>query len=451
MLDNLRDRITKALGSLRGNRKLTETTIDSTLRQVRRALLEADVALPVAREFVEQVRTRTMDAEVMSSLTPEQTVISIVHEELTRMLGDANVPVNQAGSGPSVILIAGLQGSGKTTSAAKLARLLKEQQNKTVLLVSVDIYRPAAIDQLRTLAGSVGAQFWEADVSLKPEAIAKSAVAHARQSSIDYVIVDSAGRLHVDAQMMDEIQRVQRVISPHETLFVIDAMIGQDAVNSASAFDEALDLTGVVVTKLDSDTRGGALLSVRQVTGKPVKFIGVGEGIEALEQFHPERIASRIIGMGDMLTLIESVQQKADEDKAKQLERKFKTGRRLDLADYRDQIEMTLDMGGVASLAKMIPGLSSEKMPDLSGADKDMRREIAIINSMTVRERQHPAIIRASRRARIASGSGVEVRYVSQLLRKYEKLQKSMKKMSRQKGKMQIPGMDDLRNRFPMQ
>ena len=290
MLDNLRDRITKALGSLRGNRKLTETTIDSTLRQVRRALLEADVALPVAREFVEQVRVRTMDVEVMSSLTPEQTVISIVHEELTRVLGDANVPVSQASSGPSVILIAGLQGSGKTTSAAKLARLLKEQQNKTVLLVSVDIYRPAAIDQLRTLAGSVGAQFWETDAGLKPEAIAKSAVAHARQSSIDYVIVDSAGRLHVDAQMMDEIQRVQRVISPHETLFVIDAMIGQDAVNSASAFDEALDLTGIVVTKLDSDTRGGALVSVRQVTGKPVKFIGVGEGIEALEQFHPNEL-----------------------------------------------------------------------------------------------------------------------------------------------------------------
>lgn len=451
MLDTLRDRITNALGSLRGNRKLTESTIETTLRQVRRALLEADVALPVAREFIDQVKIRTMDSEVLNSLTPEQTIISIVHEELTRVLGDSNTPINQADSGPSVILIAGLQGSGKTTTAAKLARVLKDQQNKSVLLTSVDIYRPAAIDQLRTLAGSVGAEFWETDTDKKPESIAKAAVTHARKSAIDFVIVDSAGRLHVDQEMMNEIQRVHQVISPNETIFVIDAMIGQDAVNSASAFNEALELTGVVVTKLDSDTRGGALLSVRQVTGKPVKFIGVGESIEALEPFHPDRIASRIIGMGDVLTLIESVQNKADEDKAKKLEKKFRAGRRLDLADYRDQIQMTLDMGGIASLAKMIPGLSAEKMPDLSGADKEVRREIAIINSMTPRERQHPAIIRASRRARIASGSGVEIRYVSQLLRKYEKLQKTMKKMGRQKGKMQIPGMDELKNRFPMQ
>ncbi len=450
MLDTLRERITKALGSLRGNRKLTESAVDDTLRQVRRALLEADVALPVAREFIDQVKVRALDSEVLTSLTPAETIINIVYEELTRVLGEANEPINQASSGPSVVLIAGLQGSGKTTTAAKLARVLKEQQNKSVLLASVDIYRPAAIDQLRTLSESVGVGFWETDIGKKPESIAKAAVAHARKYSIDYVIIDSAGRLHVDSDMMKEIQRVHRAVSAHETLFVIDAMIGQDAVNSASAFNDTLALTGVVVTKLDSDTRGGALLSVRQVTGKPVKFIGVGESIEALEHFHPDRIASRIIGMGDVLTLIESVQQKTDEDKAKELEKKFRSGRRLDLTDYREQIQMTLDMGGIASLAKMIPGLSSEKLPDLGNADKEVRREIAIINSMTPRERQHPAVIRASRRARIAAGSGVEVRYVSQLLRKYEKLQKTMRKMGRQKGKMQIPGMDQLKDKFPV-
>ena len=452
MLDTLRDRITTALGSLRGNKKLTESVVNDSLRQVRRALLEADVALPVAREFIEQVKVRAVNAETLASLTPAQSIISIVHEELTVLLGDSNVPINQSDAGPTVILIAGLQGSGKTTTAAKLARVLKDKDKKSVLLTSVDIYRPAAIDQLKTLSETVGAEFWNTDSSTSPQDIATAAVLHARRSSIDYVIVDSAGRLHVDQEMMDEIERVHRAISPHETLFILDAMIGQDAVNSASAFNEKLDLTGVVVTKLDSDARGGALMSVRQITGKPVKFIGVGEGIDALEHFHPDRMASRIIGMGDVLTLIESVQEKADQDKAKQLEQKVRKGRRLDLADYRDQMLMTLEMGGIGSLAKMIPGLSSSKLPELSGADEVVRREIAIINSMTPHERERPAIIRASRRARIAGGSGVEVRHVSQLLRKYEKLQKTMRKMARQqgKGRMQIPGMEQLKDQFPM-
>ena len=450
MLDTLRDRITKALGSIRGKRKLSEATVDDTLRQVRRALLEADVALPVARSLIDQIKSRALVSEVLESLTPAQTIISIVQEELTKVLGESNVPINLASSGPSVILIAGLQGSGKTTTAAKLAHVFKHQQQKRVLLASVDIYRPAAIDQLRTLSKSVDVDFWETDVSQKPEAIAKAAVAQARKTATDVLIVDSAGRLHVDQEMMDEIQRVHRVISPNETLFVIDAMIGQDAVNSASAFNDGLELTGVIVTKLDSDTRGGALLSVRHVTGKPVKFIGVGESVEAFEHFHPDRMASRILGMGDVLTLIESVKEKTDEDKAKQLERKLRSGRKLDLADYRDQVQMTLEMGGIANLAKMIPGLSSQSVPDLSGADEVVRREIAIINSMTPRERQFPAIIRASRRARIAAGSGVEVRYVSQLLRKYDKLQKTMRKMGRQKGKMQMPGLEELKDRFPM-
>ena len=452
MLDTLRDRITSALGSLRGNKKLTESVVNDSLRQVRRALLEADVALPVAREFIEQVKVRAVNAETLASLTPAQSIISIVHEELTVLLGDSNVPINQSDSAPTVILIAGLQGSGKTTTAAKLARVLKEKDKKSVLLTSVDIYRPAAIDQLKTLSETVGAEFWDTDSSMSPQDIATAAVSHARRSSIDYVIVDSAGRLHIDQEMMDEIERIHHAISPHETLFVLDAMIGQDAVNSASAFNEKLDLTGVVVTKLDSDARGGALMSVRQITGKPVKFIGVGEGIDALEHFHPDRMASRIIGMGDVLTLIESVQEKADQDKAKQLEQKVRKGRRLDLADYRDQMLMTLEMGGIGSLAKMIPGLSSSKLPELSGADEVVRREIAIINSMTPHERERPAIIRASRRVRIATGSGVEVRHVSQLLRKYEKLQKTMRKMARQqgKGKMQIPGMEQLKDQLPM-
>ncbi len=455
MLDTLRERITKALGSLRGNRKLTEAAVEDTLRQVRRALLEADVALPVAREFTELVRQRTVNAEVLESLSPAQTIISIVYEELTLLLGESNVPINQAPSGPTVILIAGLQGSGKTTTAAKLAQHFKQRSQKRVLLASVDVYRPAAIDQLRTLAETAGAHFWETDASQKPEDIAKAAVSHAKKSAIDIVIVDSAGRLHVDTQMMDEIQGVHRAISPHETLFVIDAMIGQDAVNSASAFDETLELTGVIVTKLDSDTRGGALMSVRQVTGKPVKFIGVGEGIDSLEQFHPDRIASRIIGMGDVQTLIESVQQKADQDKVKRFEQKIRKGQRWDLADYRDQIQMSQDMGGASSFVKMIPGLSPEKLTGLSDADATVRREIAIINSMTPHERQRPAIVRASRRARIAAGSGVEVRHVSQLLRKFEKMQKMMRKLRSKNSKMQIPGleeipgMEQLRDRFP--
>ncbi len=450
MLDSLRDRITKALSSLRGSRKLTEKNIDETLQQVRRVLLEADVALPVIRQFIEQVKARTVNTQVMDSLTPEQTIISIVHEEMTALLGEANVPINRAEFGPSVILLAGLQGSGKTTTAGKLAHHLIEQEKQRVLLVSIDLYRPAAIEQLKTLAQQVTAEFWETDVSHAPEKIAKAAVAHARKSSIDTIIIDSAGRLHVDETMMHEIQQVQQLIAPHETLFVIDAMIGQDAVNSASAFNDALELTGVIVTKLDSDARGGALMSVRQVTGKPVKFVGTGEGVNALEKFHPDRTASRIIGLGDMLTLIESVQQKTNEEKAKQWEQKLRKGSRLDLADYREQMRMMLDMGGVKNLTSMMPESSAVKQLNSDNADQDLRREIAIIDSMTPHERRFPAAIRASRRARIALGSGVEVRHVNQLLRKYEKLQRNLKKMVRQKGNMNVPGMDQLTDRFPM-
>ena len=451
MLESLRNRINQALGTVRGSNKLSEKAVEEALRQVRRALLEADVALPVAREFIDQVRLRASGAEVLSSLTPAQTMIGIVHEELTRVIGDSNVPLNLSGTPPVVILIAGLQGSGKTTTVGKLARILKREFQKRVMVASVDVYRPAAVDQLRKLAEMVEVDFYETDLGQKPQEIARSAIAHARSLTADVVIIDSAGRLHIDDQMMDELRAIHADISPDETLFVIDAMTGQDAVNSASAFNDALPLSGVVVTKLDSDTRGGALLSVRHITGKPVKFIGVGEAVDALEQFHPDRIASRILGMGDVLSLIESAQQKADKGKAQNLEQKLRKGRRFDLGDYRDQMMMAQDMGGMSSIAKLLPGLSSAKMPDMDKLEESTKRDIAIINSMTPHERRHPAIIRGSRRVRICAGSGVEARFVNQLLRKFDKMQKMTRKFSQNKGKMSIPGMDNLSDKFPMQ
>ena len=451
MLESLRNRINQALGTIRGSNKLSEKAVEEALRQVRRALLEADVALPVAREFIDQVRLRASSAEVLSSLTPAQTMIGIVHEELTRVIGDSNVPLNLSGTPPVVILVAGLQGSGKTTTVGKLARILKRQFQKRVMVASVDVYRPAAVDQLRKLAEMAEVDFYETDIGQKPQEIARSAIAHARSLTADVVIIDSAGRLHIDDQMMDELRAIHAGTSPDETLFVIDAMTGQDAVNSASAFNDALPLSGVVVTKLDSDTRGGALLSVRHITGKPVKFIGVGEAVDALEQFHPDRIASRILGMGDVLSLIESAQQKADKGKAQNLEQKLRKGRRFDLGDYRDQMMMAQDMGGMSNIAKLLPGLSSAKMPDMGKLEESTKRDIAIINSMTPHERRHPAIIRGSRRVRICAGAGVEARFVNQLLRKFDKMQKMTRKFSQNKGKMSIPGMDNLTDKFPMQ
>ena len=451
MLESLRNRINQALGTIRGSNKLSERAVEEALRQVRRALLEADVALPVTREFIDQVRLRASSAEVLSSLTPAQTMIGIVHEELTRVIGDSNVPLNLSGTPPVVILVAGLQGSGKTTTVGKLAGILKRQFQKRVMVASVDVYRPAAVDQLRKLAEMVEADFYETDIDQKPQEIARSAIAHARSLAADVVIIDTAGRLHIDDQMMDELRAIHAGTSPDETLFVIDAMTGQDAVNSASAFNDALPLSGVVVTKLDSDTRGGALLSVRHITGKPVKFIGVGEAVDALEQFHPDRIVSRILGMGDVLSLIESAQQKADKGKAQDLEQKLRKGRRFDLGDYRDQMMMAQDMGGMSGIAKLLPGLSSAKMPDMDKLEESTKRDIAIINSMTPHERRHPAIVRGSRRVRICAGAGVETRFVNQLLRKFDKMQKMTRKFSQNKGKMSIPGMDNLSDKFPMQ
>ncbi len=452
MFETLTNRFSQALGSIRGRKVLSDKAIDGTLRQVRRSLIEADVALPVTVEFINHVRSRVTGHEVASSLSPDQTIVTIVHEELARVMGGSNVPLESSTTAPSVILVAGLQGSGKTTTVAKLARLLREQDGKKVMVGSVDIYRPAAIDQLRRLSEMVGVDFFETDVNSQPTAIAKQIVTDGRKSAHDYVIVDTAGRLHVDDMMMDELKSVHSTISPSETLFVIDAMTGQDAVNSASAFNEALPLTGVVVTKLDSDTRGGALISVRHVTGKPVKFIGVGEGTDALERFHPDRLASRILGMGDVLSLVETVQQKSDKEKTEKLAKKITRGKRFDLEDYRDQMLETQKMGGISSLIEKMPGLSSNQLPKLNQLEADVKREIAIINSMTPHERQHPAVIRGTRRARISAGAGVEARFVNQLLRKYEKMQRMTRKMKggKLKGKNVMPGMEELKGRLPL-
>ncbi len=452
MFETLTNRFGQALGTIRGRKVLSDKAIDETLRQVRRSLIEADVALPVTLEFINHVRARVTGHEVASSLTPDQTIVGIVHEELTRVMGGSNIPLESSTAAPSVILVAGLQGSGKTTTVAKLARYLVEQEGKKVLVGSVDVYRPAAIDQLRKLAEMVGVDFFESDVNSNPTSIAKQIMVDGKKGSHDCVIVDTAGRLHVDDMMMDEIKSVHSTISPSETLFVIDAMTGQDAVNSASAFNEALPLTGVVVTKLDSDTRGGALISVRHVTGKPVKFIGVGEGTDALERFHPDRLASRILGMGDVLSLVETVQQKSDKEKTEKLAKKITRGKRFDLEDYRDQMLETQKMGGISSLIEKMPGLSSNQLPKLNQLEADVKREIAIINSMTPHERQHPAVIRGTRRARISAGAGVEARFVNQLLRKYEKMQRMTRKMKggKFKGKNAMAGMEELKGRLPL-
>ncbi len=452
MFETLTNRFSQALGTIRGRKVLSDKAIDETLRQVRRSLIEADVALPVTSDFINHVRARITGQEIVSSLTPDQTIVGIVHEELTRVMGGSNIPLELSTAAPSVILVAGLQGSGKTTTVAKLSRFLVEQEGKKVLVGSVDVYRPAAIDQLRRLAEMVGVDFFESDVNSNPISIAKQIVVDGKKSAYDYVIVDTAGRLHVDDMMMDELKSVHSTVSPSETLFVIDAMTGQDAVNSASAFNEALPLTGVVVTKLDSDARGGALISVRHVTGKPVKFIGVGEGTDALERFHPDRLASRILGMGDVLSLVETVQQKSDKQKTEKLAKKITRGKRFDLEDYRDQMLETQKMGGISSLIEKMPGLSSNQLPKLNQLEADVKREIAIINSMTPHERQHPAVIRGTRRARISAGAGVEARFVNQLLRKYEKMQRMTRKMKggKFKGQNAMAGMEELKRRLPL-
>jgi len=450
MFESLTDRLAATVKTLRGQARLTEDNIKDAMREVRMALLEADVALPVVKDFIDHVRQRAVGEEVKKSLTPGQTLVKIVQSELVSLMGEVNEELDLKTRPPAVIMMAGLQGSGKTTTVAKLSRWLKERKKKSVLVTSADIYRPAAIDQLKTLAAEVGVSFFPSDPTQDPVAIAQGALQQARTLSSDVVIIDTAGRLHIDDAMMAEIKRLHAAINPVETLFVVDSMTGQDAANTAKAFNDALPLTGVILTKTDGDARGGAALSIRHITGKPIKFLGVGEKTTALEPFYPDRMASRILGMGDVLSLIEQVEQKVDRQEAERLARKVQKGKGFDLEDFRSQLQQMQNMGGLTTLLDKLPGMSG--VPDAvknQVNDKQMRRLEAIINSMTPHERRFPQVIKGSRKRRIAMGSGTEVQDVNRLLKQFTQMQKMMKKMSKggmakmlrgMKGKMP-PGM----------
>jgi len=447
MFDNLTGRLQVTLKRLRGEGRLTEENTRDALREVRVALLEADVALPVVKEFIEHVRLRAQGQEVVASLTPGQALIKVVHDELVELMGKPE-PL-QVAPPPAVILVAGLQGAGKTTSVGKLARFIVDRHKKTVLLASTDVYRPAAIEQLKRLATQVGVEFFPSSSGEKPVDIAKGAVAEARRRLIDVVLIDSAGRLHVDAEMMDEIRAVHAAVQPLETLFVVDSMTGQDAVNTAKAFNDALPLTGVILTKTDGDARGGAALSLRKVAGKPIKFLGVGEGMQALEVFDAQRVASRILGMGDVLSLVEQAYEAADQEKSQVLAKKLAKGKGFDLDDFRDQLMQMEKMGGLASVVDKLPGM--REVPDHVRAqmnDKQTARLVAIINSMTPGERRNPDVIRGSRKRRIAAGSGTQVQEVNRLLKQYDEMQRMMRSFGKgglgrllQGMKGKLPGM----------
>ncbi len=432
MFDGLTDRLSHTIKKLRGQARISEDNIQDTLREVRMALLEADVAMPVVKDFVERLREKAIGQEVMQSLTPGQELVKTVQAELIKVMGEQCEELDLSTRPPAVILMAGLQGAGKTTTVAKLANWLKASKKKSVLVASADIYRPAAIEQLNTLAQQVGVDFFPSDISQKPAKIAKAAVAHGKKISADVVIIDTAGRLHIDEEMMDEIKRLHSSVDPIETLFVVDSMTGQDAANTAKAFNDALPLTGVILTKADGDARGGAALSIRQITGKPIKFIGVGEKIDALEPFYPDRVASRILGMGDVLSLIEEVERKVDKKAAEQLAKKIKKGKGFDLEDFRSQLQQMQNMGGLGSIMDKMPGMAS--MSDTiknKVDDKQFVRLEAIINSMTPHERRFPQVIKGSRKRRIANGSGVQVQDVNRLLKQFTQMQKMMKKMAK--------------------
>ncbi|MCH8552409.1 MAG: signal recognition particle protein [Natronospirillum sp.] len=446
MFSTLTDRLGTSLKKISGQAKLTEDNIKDTLREVRMALLEADVALPVVKDFIEGVREKALGTEVARALNPGQVFLKIVQQELERVMGEANEGLELNVQPPAVILMAGLQGAGKTTSVGKLARFLKERENRKVAVVSADVYRPAAIGQLETLAGQVGVEFIPSDPKSKPEKIVKEALAHAKKGFFDVLIIDTAGRLAVDQDMMDEIRSLHKVANPAETLFVVDAMTGQDAANTAKAFSETLPLTGVILTKADGDARGGAALSVRHITGKPIKFMGMGEKLEALEPFHPDRVASRILDMGDVLSLIEEVERKVDRQKTEKLAKKIKKGKSFDLEDFRDQLQQMNNMGGMAGLLDKMPGMGQMKEAAAAQANNKMFGQMeAIINSMTVLERRFPDRINGSRKRRIASGSGTQIQDVNRLLKQHKQMQKMMKKMGK-KGGMQkmMRGMEGM-------
>jgi signal recognition particle subunit SRP54 len=430
MFSNLSDRLSESLKKISGRGRLTEDNIKDTLREVRMALLEADVALPVVRDFIKAVKERAVGEEVGKSLTPGQVFVKIVQGELENAMGEQNEELNLAAQPPAVVMMAGLQGAGKTTSVGKLAKFLKEKKKKSVLVVSADVYRPAAIKQLETLATDVDVEFFPSTIEQKPIDIVNGAIDHAKRKFFDVLLVDTAGRLAVDEAMMAEIKELHAAINPVETLFVVDSMTGQDAANMVKAFDEALPFTGVILIKVDGDACGGAVFSIRHITGKPIKFIGVGEKTDALEPFHPERIASRILGMGDVLSLVEEIESKIDREKAEKVAKKVMKGKGFDLEDFRDQLAQMRNMGGMASLMDKMPGMG--KMSDaMKGQvnDKEFVRMEAIINSMTPKERQFPDLLKASRKRRIAAGSGTQVQEVNKLLKQFTQMQKMMKKM----------------------
>jgi len=431
MFDNLSDRMLTTVKRLRGQGRLTEDNIKETLRDVRMALLEADVALPVVKDFVNKVKETALGQDVINSLSPGEAFVKIVNDELVELMGSANESLNLAAQPPAVIMMAGLQGAGKTTTVAKLAKLLKERENKKVMVVSCDVYRPAAIDQLQTLATQVGVEFFPSTGEQKPVDIANNALSAAKKQFMDVLIVDTAGRLHIDDEMMGEIKQLNTAINPVETLFVVDSMTGQDAANTAKAFHEALPLTGVVLTKTDGDARGGAALSIRQITGKPIKFLGAGEKIDALEPFHPDRVASRILGMGDILSLVEEAHRKVDVKKAEKMAKKFKKGKGFDFNDLKEQMQQMENMGGLGGLMDKLPGMPNMEQIKGQVDDRQVKRMIAIINSMTPKERSFPAIIKGSRKKRIANGAGVQVQEVNKVLKQQLQMSKMMKKMAK--------------------
>jgi signal recognition particle subunit SRP54 len=430
MLDALTQRLSSVVKNLRGHSRLTEENVQEMLREVRLALLDADAGLPVVKDFVARVKEKALGQEVAGSLTPGQALVGVVHQELVTLMGGSNAALNFATTPPAVILLAGLQGSGKTTSAGKLARLIKNNTRKKVLLVSTDVYRPAAIDQLATLAKNLEIDLFPSDPSQKPVDIARNAVDWAKRHFHDVLIVDTAGRLAIDEAMMAEVKALHAAVKPIETLFVVDSMQGQDAVNVARAFNEALPLTGIVLTKLDGDARGGAALSVRHVTGQPIKFVGVSEKMDGIEAFHPERMASRILGMGDILGLVEEARAKVDEKEAQRIAEKFKKGKDFDLEDFKSQLQQMKKMGGIAGLTDKLPAQLTQMAqgsPELQ--EKALRRTEGIINAMTPQERRKPELLKASRKRRIAAGAGVQVQEVNRLLAQFEQMQKMMKMM----------------------
>ncbi|MGZ8161272.1 MAG: signal recognition particle protein [Methylobacter sp.] len=432
MFDNLTDRLSSTLKKIKGQGRLTEDNIRDTLREVRMALLEADVALPVVTDFIDHVKAGALGQEVQASLSPGQAMIKLVQSELIKVMGAANEGLNLKANPPAVILMAGLQGAGKTTTVAKLGRWLKENQKKKVGVVSADVYRPAAIKQLEMLANELSLEFFDSDATQKPVDIARNAIEAAKKKFLDVIIIDTAGRLHIDDEMMGEIKALHAAINPIETLFVVDSMTGQDAAITAKAFNDALALTGIILTKADGDARGGAALSIRHITGKPIKFIGVGEKTNALEPFYPDRIASRILGMGDMLGLIEEIEQRVDKEKAEKLVKKIQKGKGFDLEDFREQLQQMQSMGGVGSMLDRLPGINtiSKEMKDKVN-DKELSRQIAVINSMTMQERHYPDLIKGNRKKRIATGCGQQLSDVNRILKQFLTMQKMMKRFKK--------------------